>query len=66
MTGREGRFIRQPSGYSAFIPANLPPDPPFKLDSELLRHLSEANRELGRLDGATEILPNPDLFVAYM
>jgi Fic family protein len=26
--------------------------------------LSEADRAIGRLDGATEILPNPDLFVA--
>ena len=64
MTGRAGRYIKQPSGYLAFIPGTLPPDPSVNFDSELIRLLSEANRELGRLDGAAEILPNPDLFIA--
>ncbi len=26
--GRAGRYVRQPTGYSAFIPAPLPPVPP--------------------------------------
>lgn len=48
----------------AFIPKLLPPDPPVQLDDiELLELLSRADRALGRLDGATEVLPNPDLFV---
>jgi Fic family protein len=64
MTGRAGSYIKQPSGYLAFIPSALPPEPPLNFDSELIRLLAEANRELGRLDGAAEILPNPDLFVA--
>ena len=34
------------------------------MDAELVRLLSEADRALGRLDGATSVLPNPDLFVA--
>lgn len=34
------------------------------MDGELLKLLSDADRALGRLDGATEVLPNPDLFVA--
>lgn len=33
------------------------------MDDELLALLSEADRELARLDAATEFLPNPDLFV---
>jgi Fic family protein len=33
------------------------------LNEELLALLSEADRELARLDAATEFLPNPDLFV---
>lgn len=61
--GRAGRYIKQISGYSAFIPAPLPPDPPIRIDNQLLELLSDADRALGRLDGATEILPNPDLFV---
>ncbi len=63
-TTRAGRFISQASGYKAFIPAPLPPDPPLQLDSEMARLMSEADRALGRLDGVTSILPNPDLFVA--
>ncbi|MBF2008740.1 MAG: Fic family protein [Chlorogloeopsis fritschii C42_A2020_084] len=62
---RSGRYVKQVEGYSAFIPAPLPPDPPIKLDDpELIRLLSDADRALGRLDGSTSILPNPDLFVA--
>lgn len=61
--GRAGRYAIQPGGYRAFIPAPLPPDPPVALDDGLLALLSEADRELARLDAATEFLPNPDLFV---
>jgi hypothetical protein len=61
---RAGRFISQPEGYKAFIPAPLPPDPPIKLDEELTRLLSDADRCLGRLDGVASVLPNPDMFVA--
>lgn len=33
------------------------------MDQEMWQLLSQADRALGRLDGATEALPNPDLFV---
>jgi Fic family protein len=61
---RSGQFIIQPGGYKAFVPNPLPPDPPISIDLEMLKLLSEANRAIGRLDGSTENLPNPDLFVA--
>jgi Fic family protein len=61
---RAGRYIRQPTGYRAFVPAPLPPDPPLAYDGELTRLLSDADRALGRLDGVASVLPNPDLFVA--
>ncbi len=61
---RAGRYIRQPSGYRAFLPASLPPDPPVVLDGGLHTLLSDADRALGRLDGSIQTLPNPDLFVA--
>jgi len=61
---RAGQFVRQIEGYQAFIPAPLPPKPPLDLDGEMLRLLSDADRALGRLDGVTSILPNPDLFLA--
>ncbi len=62
---RAGRYIGQPTGYRAFIPAKLPPEPPIQIDGELQVRLSEADRALGRLDGSIQTLPNPDLFV-YM
>ncbi len=61
---RAGDFVMQPSGYTSFVPHNLPPDPPIEIDGEMLGLLSEADRKLGRLDGITQILPNPELFVA--
>ena len=61
---RAGNYIKQPSGYRAFIPAPLPPDPPVAMDSELTKLLSHADRVLGRLDGIGSVLPNPNLFVA--
>ena len=59
--------MRQLSGaaqYRAFIPKPLPPDPQVQMDQEMWKLLSDADRALGRLDGVTEMLPNPDLFVA--
>jgi Fic family protein len=64
MAGRAGRYVRQPTGYRAFIPAPLPPEPPVDLSGVLHDRLSEADYALGRLDGAILTLPNPDLFVA--
>jgi Fic family protein len=64
-TGRSGNYVSQPTGYRAFIPKPLPPDPPIQLGPELQRDLSNADRALGRLDGSVETLPHPNLFV-YM
>ncbi|MGB6043516.1 MAG: Fic family protein [Pirellulales bacterium] len=61
---RAGRYVKQPTDYRAFIPADLPPNPPIAMDTELTKLLSDADRALGRLDGVSTVLPNPDLFVA--
>ena len=60
---RAGYYQRQSTGYRAFIPAPLPPDPPVRLEGDLAALLSQADRALGRLDGSVQTLPNPDLFV---
>jgi len=60
---RAGRYIAQPTGYRAFMPAPLPPQPGLALSGELQGLLSAADRALGRLDGSVLTLPNPDLFV---
>jgi Fic family protein len=54
--------VRQPAGYRAFYPEPLPPRN-LRLADDLLRLLSRADMALGTLVGATEILPNPDLFL---
>ncbi len=64
MTTRSGRYVQQATGYKAFVPAPLPPDPPVQIDGPLLALLSRADQAIGRLNGVGEMLPNPDLFVA--
>jgi hypothetical protein len=61
--GRAGRYVQQPTGYRAFIPAPLPPVPPIAIDAEMQQCLSAADRAVGRLDGSIHTLPDPDLFV---
>lgn len=58
-----GKKIRQLEGYTAFVPYDLPPEPPVEFDEELQGLLSKADRALGRLDGSIQSLPNPELFV---
>ena len=55
-------LVRQNGGYDAFIPYPLPPE--IEYDDELHYLLSKADAALARLDGVTEVLPNPDIFVA--
>ena len=62
-TNRAGKYVEQLSGYKAFIPNPLPLIPKIDVDDEMLQLLSQADRALGRLDGSTDALPNPDLFV---
>ena len=67
MADRAGVYVNQLSGelrFRAFVPKPLPPNPPVTMDMELWQSLSDADRALGRLDGVTEVLPNPDMFVA--
>ena len=61
---RAGHYRRQLTGYEAFVPKPLPPDPPLRWEARLLGALSEATTALGRLDGLAGSLPNPELFVA--
>ena len=63
-SNRAGTVVKTLTGYEAFVPEKLPPNPPIVIDKEMQTLLSEADRKLGRLDGITQILPNPELFVA--
>lgn len=61
---RSGAYRQQPTGYKAFLPAQLPPDPPVKIEGELQNLLSNADMSMARLDGLGHILPNAGLFIA--
>lgn len=61
---RAGTYVTQPGGYKAFIPKPLPPKPGINIDEEMLMFLSQADRALGRLDGMTTMIPDPDFFLA--
>jgi len=63
IASRAGQYVQQIEGYKAFIPNPLPPVPEIVMEQEMWNLLSQADRALGRLDGATDALPNPDLFV---
>jgi Fic family protein len=54
--------VQQIQGYTAFMPADLPPSPPLLLDDHAQHLLSEADLALGRLDGAIRTLPDADQF----
>lgn len=61
---RSGGYVKQITGYKAFIPSSLPPDPPLKTDGEIQKRLSRADMALARLDGIGHVLPDVNLFIA--
>ena len=63
MQSRAGRTRAQATGYLAYVPSPLPPNPPVELDAEMISLLSRADQALGKLDGIATLLPNPNLFV---
>ena len=63
---RAGKWLRRGTRdepYLVFIPHPLPPDPPVRYDVKLQELEGRANRALGRLDGISAFLPDPDLFI---
>ncbi|MBU1184071.1 MAG: Fic family protein, partial [Proteobacteria bacterium] len=61
---RSGVYVKQTTGYRAFIPTPLPPKPAIKIERELQNLLSRADMALARLDGVAQMLPNVNLFIA--
>ena len=59
---RSGTYINQGT-YKSFQPSKI--NNPWKLeDMEVLNLLSQADRQLGRLDMYSEYIPNIDLFIS--
>jgi cell filamentation protein, protein adenylyltransferase len=57
-----GTVIRTTTGYSAFIPAKLPPT--LEYDNQFVLSLSQADAALSELSGLGRHLPNPHLLIA--
>lgn len=69
MTNRAGQFVRQQGGvegFSAFIPAPLPPDPPVDLGGDMARLHESAAYALGRLGGVSLQLDPDRLLYMYV
>ncbi len=69
MSNRAGTLVQQqsgPHGFSAFIPAPLPPNPPVRLRGELARLNESAAFALGRLEGASARLDPKRLLYMYV
>ena len=66
---RAGRSVRQQTGrdgFSAFIPAPLPPVPPVQVEGELVRLHENAAHALGKLEGASVQLDPQQLLYTYV
>ena len=61
---RAGRYVLQPSGYKAFVPTRLNPPPNVDL-APLLSKISQADREIGRLDSVLELVPDAETVVRW-
>lgn len=64
ITGRYVSGSLAGSRYQAFIPDPLPPEPPLDFAAaDLVARKERADQALGRLDGITLMLPDPELFL---
>ncbi|HEX8454851.1 MAG TPA: Fic family protein [Longimicrobium sp.] len=66
---RAGIWVRQqpgPEGFSAFIPAPLPPSPPLEFTPELTRIYEEAVHAVGQLEGVTRTMDPDRLLYMYV
>src|SRR5262249_14352654 len=64
--GLTGYYLPNSAGgetYRSFVPKPLPPETELEIDPALRAELDRATLNLGRLDGSTQLLPDPDLFL---
>ncbi len=65
--GRSGEWVSNLIGeaaYRSFRPSPLPPNPELSINSDIVKKLVEANRDLVRLDTAAKLIPNAELFIS--
>lgn len=61
---RSGAKIAQPTGYKAFIPNPLPPNPSIRIEGEVQHLLTNANIAIGKMDTMGYLVPNLEHIIA--
>lgn len=64
---RAGTYVNNLAGeatYQSFKPNPLPPVPEITMDEEIIRLIVDANRQLVKLDMASQLISNTDLFIS--
>lgn len=64
---RAGKCVDNLTGeatYQSFKPNPLPPVPEILLDEEIVKLVVDANRQLAKLDTASQLISNADLFIS--
>lgn len=64
---RAGIYVDNLTGeatYQSFKPNPLPPIPEIEIDEEIVRLLVDANKQLVKLDTASQLISNADLFIS--
>ncbi|MDO4324040.1 MAG: Fic family protein [Lachnospiraceae bacterium] len=64
---RAGTYVNNLAGeatYQSFKPNSLPPVPGITMDEEIIRLIVDANRQLVKLDMASQLISNTDLFIS--
>ena len=58
-----GRFIKQPKGYTSFIPEKFPSKEILQFDMRILRKSEEARAKMSYLNGIAHHIPDVDFFI---
>ena len=64
---RAGVYVNNLTGeatYQSFKPNPLPPMPEIEMDEEIVKLLVDANKQLVKLDTASQLISNADLFIS--
>ena len=59
-----GKLIKQPEGYTAFIPDSFPAKALLDFPADIIAKAAKAERLIGKLDGITHVLPDADFFLS--
>lgn len=59
-----GKMIKQPEGFSAFVPDRFPDQAMLTMPNHIITKAAQAERLIGKLDGITHTLPDANFFIS--